>query len=92
AESTKDWTATDGTEHYGFQWWLRPLTGVAGHTPQTNDIYFASGFGGQVMYVIPKLDIVAVFQGNCTINADTASQYFVPLLILHNYIVQAVRD
>jgi CubicO group peptidase (beta-lactamase class C family) len=91
-ESIKDWIATDETEHYGFQWWLRPLTGVAGHTPQTNDIYFGSGFGGQLMFVIPKLDLVAVFQGNCTENAETASQYLVPLFILYNYIVQAVSN
>jgi CubicO group peptidase (beta-lactamase class C family) len=68
------------------------LTGVAGHTPQSNDIYFASGFGGQLMFVIPKLDLVAVFQGNCTENAETASQYLVPLFILYNYIVQAVSN
>lgn len=92
SESTKDWVDTGETEHYGFQWWLRPLTGVAGHTPQTNDIYFGSGFGGQLMFVIPKLDLVAVFQGNCTENAETASQYLVPLIILYNYIVQAVSD
>lgn len=91
-ESTKDWIATDEYEHYGFQWWLRPLSGMDGHNPQTNDIYFASGYGGQLMYVVPRLDIVAVFQGNCTENADTASQYLVPMVILHDYIVQAVSD
>ena len=91
-ESTKDWIATGEYEHYGFQWWLRPLTGVEGHNPQTNDIYFASGYGGQLMYVVPRLDIVVVFQGNCTANADMASQYFVPLLILYDYVIRAVRD
>jgi CubicO group peptidase (beta-lactamase class C family) len=91
-ESTKNWIANDQTEHYGFQWWLRPLTGVDGHNPQTNDIYFGSGFGGQLLYVVPKLDIVVVFQGNCTVNADTGGQYLVPLIILHDYIVKAVSD
>jgi CubicO group peptidase (beta-lactamase class C family) len=68
------------------------LTGVDGHNPQTNDIYFGSGFGGQLLYVVPKLDIVVVFQGNCTVNADTGGQYLVPLIILHDYIVKAVSD
>lgn len=66
AESARDWIATDDMEHYGFQWWLLPLNGLEGHTPHSNDIFFASGFGGQKLFVIPVLDMIIVFTGNCT--------------------------
>lgn len=64
-ESVNDWIATDEVEHYGFQWWLRPLSNVQGHIPQSNDIFFASGFGGQKLFVIPYLDLIVVFMGSC---------------------------
>lgn len=37
---------------YGFQWWI---TDGAGH-----DAFFALGFGGQYVYVVPALDLVVV--------------------------------
>ncbi|MDQ3043592.1 MAG: beta-lactamase family protein [Chloroflexota bacterium] len=43
--------ATGGTP-YGYQWWV---TGVYGY-----DAYFALGFGGQYLYVVPALNLVVV--------------------------------
>jgi len=43
--------ATRGTP-YGYQWWV---TGVYGH-----NAYFALGFGGQYVYVVPALELVVV--------------------------------
>ncbi len=40
---------TGGTP-YGYQWWV---SGVAGY-----DAYFALGYGGQYIYVVPALDLV----------------------------------
>lgn len=64
--STGVWSNPFGIEHYGFQWWLIPLSNIDGHEPQPNDIYFGSGFGGQKLFVIPNLNLVVVFTGNCT--------------------------
>src|SRR3984957_164890 len=47
-----------GEWKYGYQWWLQPI----GSSPE--DItWFARGFGGQQLIVLPEYDIVAVFTG-----------------------------
>ncbi len=40
------------TDQYGYYWWIRPRAGAPA--------YMAQGFGGQFLYVIPDLDLVAV--------------------------------
>lgn len=47
-------SAGDGTggTPYGYQWWV---TTVRGH-----DAYFALGYGGQYIYVVPDLGLIAV--------------------------------
>ncbi len=44
---------SSANEHYGLGWWLRPLAEPA-------DIVYASGSGGQAMYVIPSEKAVVV--------------------------------
>lgn len=47
--------------NYGYMWWNRPVAGY--------DVYFAWGFGGQYIFMIPELNSVAVltsFLGNAT--------------------------
>jgi len=39
---------------YGYQWWLRPF-GAGNY-----DTYYAMGFGGQFVFVVPELDLVTV--------------------------------
>jgi CubicO group peptidase (beta-lactamase class C family) len=41
---------------YGYQWWLRPAHGDVKY-----DIYFASGYAGQYILIIPKLNAVVTF-------------------------------
>ncbi len=41
------------TEFYGYQWWLDP----------TNSTYYATGKGGQGLFIIPEKDIIIA--GNC---------------------------
>jgi CubicO group peptidase (beta-lactamase class C family) len=43
-------------ERYGYLWWV---TNLKGHPA-----YFAGGYGGQFIYVIPDLDIVVVITSN----------------------------
>jgi CubicO group peptidase (beta-lactamase class C family) len=47
-----------GRDGYGYQWWTR-----AAGNPSFNH-YFASGNGGQKIFVLPNLDMVVVFTGS----------------------------
>jgi CubicO group peptidase (beta-lactamase class C family) len=49
----RTFTGSRANEHYGLGWWLRPL-------PAPPDIVYASGSGGQAMYVIPSARTVVV--------------------------------
>lgn len=48
---------TKANARYGLGWWLR----VAG---APDDLFYASGSGGQALYVVPSHDVVAVHFGN----------------------------
>ena len=43
---------------YGFKWWLYPDP-----TDSTRTVWAGSGFGGQLPYAFPELDLVVVFNG-----------------------------
>lgn len=48
---------TDAEGAYGWHWWVQPARG--------HDAYFARGYGGQVVHIVPELDLVTV------VTADT---------------------
>ena len=70
----KDWikatvqpAATDALQHYGYQFWLN---GFDKNNPSQRwypdvpaDMYFADGFGGQDIYIIPSKKLVVVRLG-----------------------------
>jgi len=53
-EATAHQSAGDGTggTAYGYQWWV---TDASGH-----DAFYALGYGGQYVYVVPALDLICV--------------------------------
>jgi CubicO group peptidase (beta-lactamase class C family) len=51
-----DWWWTDG---YGYGWWLQTYD-IDGRSLET---FFASGWGGQQISIVPELDMVVVFTG-----------------------------
>ena len=55
-ESTKEQIDALGTG-YGYQWW----TGKTANYDQPIDVLFASGHGGQKIFIIPEYDLVVVF-------------------------------
>lgn len=56
ASTEKHTTADILPDDYGYLWWV---TTVEGHAA-----YFAAGFGGQFIYVVPDFDLVVVMTGN----------------------------
>ncbi len=56
-ESTKAHITTGAGPEYGYQWWCGRLS-VNGRRIET---FFASGYGGQKIFVFPTLDLVAAF-------------------------------
>ena len=59
-----------GDWKYGYQWWLQSI----GSSPE--DItWFARGFGGQQLIVLPEYDIVAVFTGWDILQSDEKLQH-----------------
>ncbi|WXG42574.1 MAG: serine hydrolase [Promethearchaeati archaeon SRVP18_Atabeyarchaeia-1] len=53
---------------YGYQWWTYPLI----------DGYFASGYGGQHIYVVPYLDLVVVFAADPSFDGPDPSYQLMP--------------
>ena len=64
ASLARCFAGSDANPRYGFGWWLSPL---ATHP----DVVYASGAGGQAMYVIPSVDTVVVkFGGSGSFKHD----------------------
>lgn len=49
-----------GSADYGYQWWVRTFG------RQQYPAYFSQGHGGQFIFVVPQLELVAVFTSNHT--------------------------
>ncbi len=69
---------------YGYYWWLNQIAEY--------DMYSALGAGGQILHVIPELEIVLVtthgFQGNQRDYAEEAESYE----FLWNYLIPAIEQ
>lgn len=50
-----------GSQGYGYQWWITQITD-ANNRPA--DMYYANGYGGQFIFVIPQYDAVIVSTAN----------------------------
>ena len=81
--------AGDSTGSYGYQWWVTSFaTGGYGTyaTPYPTaqyDAYFAFGHGGQIIYVVPQLELVTVF--TCGGNNSYVPRPFFTDYILNAY-------
>lgn len=66
---------------YGYFWWTKEFSWKG----KTVDSYFAWGFGGQYIFVVPRLDLVVVFNGT-NWSTDPRELYFD---IMQDFIVPA---
>ena len=67
---------------YGYQWWLR--TYDAG--PEPVDAFYAAGWGGQKIVILPDLDMVVVFTGGNYVDEDPADE------IISSFVLPTVKD
>ncbi len=72
---------------YGYQWWRFQDDHPTVSNLAVNDVYTAWGYGGQVIFIIPHLDMVVVSTGN---NSGANESIF--LDVLRDHIIPAVLD
>ncbi|TAG46837.1 MAG: class C beta-lactamase-related serine hydrolase [Betaproteobacteria bacterium] len=84
-ESTSLQARIDGNLPYGYLWWMIGTT----HRGKPIRVIYANGNGGQQIYVIPELDVVAVFTGGNYGDGVKSNQ---SLRLLAKYIIPAVQD
>ena len=78
--------AANSTLTYGYQWWgLTDASTVVGNL-SVNDMYFASGYGGQLIIVVPHLDIVVVMTAG---NFDDSLRN---IYVMRDYVFPAVTN
>ena len=70
-ESFKPHASLYEGDDYGFAWWRRSYE-VSG---QTIDTYFASGNGGQLLFVVPELEVVALIQAGNYSDPRTRNEF-----------------
>lgn len=86
SESTKadGEVPTSNGLQYGYFWWCKKWT----HNNEDVNAYFASGNGGQFIFVLPELDMVVVFTGG----GYNTNMQAIALSIVENTILKAVKD
>lgn len=82
SNATKQHTLIDKGWKYGYLWWLRYQT----HQGKQLMMHFASGNGGQYIFILPELDLVVVFTGE-NYNSGKADR---PFEILEQYIIPSI--
>jgi len=82
-ESTQRYFGLGPTTYYGYLWWIKDFYTDSGKF----EAFYASGNGGQYIFVFPALDVVVVFTGG-NFNSQLMNQ---PLEMLENYIIPAVN-
>lgn len=82
AESTREQSGGHAWfGRYGLHWWLRPLA-----DRRAASMFFAMGYGGQYLFVVPSLDLVAVF-----FSWMPGEPSFQPMRWLEEFVVRAVK-
>ena len=84
--STEKQVVVNGSFNYAYQWWRVSDESSVGSRMEINDLFFAWGYGGQFIFVIPHLNMVVV---------STAANFTNSLhgiYILRDYILRAIKN
>jgi len=81
----EDWVSESTRRHmsfYGYQWWVLPDNMITGH-PEANGIFYALGYAGQTIMIIPNINMVVVttaenFIGHGGAVFDMLADYILP--------------
>jgi len=78
-ESTKKHVDVDSDREFGYLWW------IGSYSMNEKEIthFYAAGFGGQTIHIVPELDLMIVF--TCWDNAQDA-EIFVPMIMIYSAI------
>ena len=82
--ATREQTRIDGGKAYGYLWWIAGLQTV----DRSFRLIFASGNGGQLIFIVPELELVVVFTGG-NYNSPKSG---VPFRLLGSYVVASVNE
>ncbi len=81
--STQTKISISATNKYAYQWWKFGNSNSYVQELETNDVFYADGWGNQYIFVIPHLNlIVATHAGNYTNGVNSAP-------MLRDYIIPA---
>lgn len=85
SDSFKTYTRSNYNPYdYGYMWWNRNVAGY--------DTYFAWGYGGQYIFIIPELESVVVIMSSLD-NADQRRRYKEPVFrLLREFIIPGVLE
>jgi CubicO group peptidase (beta-lactamase class C family) len=84
AQSTRQHTGYLTGGQYGYLWWIMQVD----FKGRIVNVHFADGNGGQYIFVVPELDLVAVFTGE-NYNSNKAE---LPKQLMSKLIIQSVLD
>jgi CubicO group peptidase (beta-lactamase class C family) len=69
-------------QFYGYGWWARELAG--------QDVRYAWGFGGQYIFIVPKLDLVVVTTSSSTVDESRRSHRRTVFDIVEQLVIQPI--
>jgi CubicO group peptidase (beta-lactamase class C family) len=70
---------------YGYGWWVYEMHGQR--------VYYASGYGGQFIFVLPAFDMVVVMTGDENVPPPVHdANTYQSMQIVNNYVLFAVQD
>jgi CubicO group peptidase (beta-lactamase class C family) len=81
-DSTARQVELTGGGAYGYKWWIAPRT-----NPESPEAYAASGYGGQLLIVVPRVQLLAVFTGWNIYDRPSLSPF-----VAKDRVLAAVRD
>jgi CubicO group peptidase (beta-lactamase class C family) len=87
-ESVSAHSYPDKTVAYGYCWWLDILKDSV-HNVEYNS-FFALGYGGQFIWVVPELDIITVITVKEESPEDTP-EYKAIWHLIHNFVIPSVK-
>jgi len=82
-----------GSKPYGYFWWHQRFPVITVSSTQTVDTILATGNGGQKIFIVPSLQLIAVFTGgNYNSDKDTPPNEIMGNVILPELLKQHAKE